>query len=324
MSTSAFTVKVVGKVAEAQDIASFELARVDGAALPPFSAGSHIDVQIGGVTRQYSLCNDPKETHRYLIAVLRDPVSRGGSVAMHDQLQTGSEITISEPKNHFPLAPMAPGKRTLLFAGGIGITPILCMAERLSQIGADFELHYSARSPDRMAFRERIAASTFADKVHFHFDDGDAQQKLEAAKVIAAVPLDAALYVCGPGGFIDHVIDTAKAAGKPSTSIHKEYFGAVQQAGAEDSDGEFQIKLASSGVIYTVPADKSPLEVLVQNGVDVPFSCEQGVCGTCLTRVLEGIPDHRDMYLSDEEQEQNDQFMPCCSRAKSKLLVLDL
>jgi vanillate O-demethylase ferredoxin subunit len=319
MSMNEFSVKVVAKVAEAQDIASFELARVDGAPLPPFSAGSHIDVQVGGLTRQYSLCNDPNETHRYLIAVLRDPVSRGGSVAMHDTLQVGTELTISEPKNHFPLTP---AKRTLLFAGGIGVTPILCMAERLAQIGADFEMHYAARSPDRMAFRKRIEAASFADRVHFHFDDGDAQQKLDMAKILAAAPADAVLYVCGPGGFIDYVIGTATAAGKAPDSIHKEYFGAVLQASADD--GEFQVKLASSGDVYSVPADKTVLEVLVQNGVDVPFSCEQGVCGTCLTRVLEGVPDHRDMYLSDEEQEKNDQFMPCCSRSKSKLLVLDL
>jgi vanillate O-demethylase ferredoxin subunit len=319
MSMNEFSVKVVAKVAEAQDIASFELARVDGAPLPPFSAGSHIDVQVGGLTRQYSLCNDPNETHRYLIAVLRDPASRGGSVAMHDTLQIGTELTISEPKNHFPLTA---AKRTLLFAGGIGVTPILCMAERLAQIGAEFEMHYAARSPDRMAFRKRIEASSFADRVHFHFDDGDAQQKLDMAKILAAAPADAALYVCGPGGFIDYVIGTATAAGKAPESIHKEYFGAVLQASADD--GEFQVKLASSGDVYSVPADKTVLEVLVQNGVDVPFSCEQGVCGTCLTRVLEGVPDHRDMYLSDEEQEKNDQFMPCCSRSKSKLLVLDL
>jgi vanillate O-demethylase ferredoxin subunit len=320
MSLNTIEVKVVDKVQEAQDIASFELARVDGASLPPFSAGSHIDVQVNGdIVRQYSLCNHPGETHRYLIAVLRDPASRGGSVAMHDQIKVGDVITISEPKNHFPLTQ---AKRSLLFAGGIGVTPILCMAERLAQIGADFEMHYAARSQDRMAFYERIKSGTFADRVHFHFDDGDAAQKLDVKAVLAGAPPDAALYVCGPTGFIDYVIGSAEAAGKAANTIHKEYFGAVLQTSADD--GVFEIKLASSGAVYPVPADKTVLEVLVANGVDVPYSCEQGVCGTCLTRVLEGTPDHRDMYLSDEEQEQNDQFMPCCSRSKSKLLVLDL
>jgi vanillate O-demethylase ferredoxin subunit len=320
MSLHNISVKVVKKVAEATDIASFELASIDGTPLPAFSAGSHIDVDLGdGLVRQYSLCNEPNETHRYVIAVLRDPVSRGGSSAMHDRIDVGTEMVISEPKNHFPLVN---AKRSLLFAGGIGVTPILCMAERLAQIGADFDMHYSSRSPDRMAFRERIAASTFADRVHFHFDDGDAGQKLDVKKIIADAPPDAALYVCGPGGYIDHVINTAKAQGKAADTIHKEYFGAVVQVSADD--GVFDVKIASSGKVYAVPTDKTVLEVLVQNGVDVPFSCEQGVCGSCLTRVLDGTPDHRDMYLSDEEQAQNDQFMPCCSRAKSKLLVLDL
>ncbi|MDB5991491.1 MAG: oxidoreductase [Herbaspirillum sp.] len=320
MSTNKIEVKVINKVLEAQDIASFELARTDGASLPPFSAGSHIDVQVkGDIVRQYSLCNHPGETHRYLIAVLRDPASRGGSIAMHDQVQIGDVISISEPKNHFPLAP---AKHALLLAGGIGVTPILCMAERLAQIGADFEMHYAARSPERMAFRKRIESGAFAGRVHFHFDDGDPQQKLDVKKVLADAPADAALYVCGPSGFIDYVIGAAQAAGKPAETIHKEYFGAVLQTTADD--GQFQIKLASSGAVYSVPADKTVLEVLVENGVDVPYSCEQGVCGTCLTRVLEGIPDHRDMYLSDEEQAQNAQFMPCCSRSKSTLLVLDL
>jgi vanillate O-demethylase ferredoxin subunit len=320
MSLNTIKVKVVNKVQEAVDIASFELAREDGASLPPFSAGSHIDVQVNGdIVRQYSLCNHPNETHRYLIAVLRDPGSRGGSVTMHDQIKVGDVITISEPKNHFPLTQ---AKRSLLFAGGIGVTPILCMAERLAHIGADFEMHYAARSQDRMAFLERIKSGTFADRVHFHFDDGDAAQKLDVKEVLAGEAPDAALYVCGPTGFISYVIGSAEAAGKAANTIHKEYFGAVVQTSADD--GVFEVKLASSGAVYPVPVDKTVLEVLVANGVDVPYSCEQGVCGTCLTRVLEGTPDHRDMYLSDEEQEQNDQFMPCCSRSKSKLLVLDL
>ncbi|HEY4074495.1 MAG TPA: PDR/VanB family oxidoreductase [Herbaspirillum sp.] len=320
MSLNTIKVKVVNKVQEALDIASFELEPVEGKSLPPFSAGSHIDVQVNGdIVRQYSLCNHPSETHRYLIAVLRDPTSRGGSVAMHDQIKVGDVITISEPKNHFPLTQ---AKRSLLFAGGIGVTPILCMAERLAHIGADFEMHYAARSQDRMAFLERIKSSTFADRVHFHFDDGDAAQKLDVKKVLDGAPPDAALYVCGPTGFISYVIGSAEAAGKAANTIHKEYFGAVLQSSVDD--GVFEVKLASSGAVYSVPADKTVLEVLVANGVDVPYSCEQGVCGTCLTRVLEGTPDHRDMYLSDEEQEQNDQFMPCCSRSLSKLLVLDL
>jgi vanillate O-demethylase ferredoxin subunit len=320
MNQTTIQVKVVGKVQEAQEIVSFELARVDGEPLPAFSAGAHIDVHVGpDLVRQYSLCNRSDETHRYLIAVLRDPASRGGSVAMHDQIQLGDFLTISEPKNHFPLVPAT---QSVLFAGGIGVTPILCMAERLSHTGAAFEMHYAARSPERMAFRKRIADSPFAGQVHQYFDNGDPQHKLDVRKILERAPSDAALYVCGPAGFIDHVITTVKESGRSPETIHREYFGAVQQEHADD--GGFEVKLASSGATYSVPADRSVLEVLLENGVDVPYSCEQGVCGTCVTRVLEGTPDHRDFYLSDEEHAKNDQFMPCCSRAKSRLLVVDL
>jgi vanillate O-demethylase ferredoxin subunit len=314
------SVKVTAKVQEAEDIYSFELASTDGKSLPPFSAGSHVDVQIkDGLTRQYSLCNDPTEQHRYQIAVLRDPASRGGSTAMHDNINQGDVIRISEPKNHFPLAH---AKHSLLFAGGIGVTPILCMAERLAQIGADFSMHYCTRSPQRTAFRDRIAASNFAGRVQFHFDDGAAEQKLDLPKVIATPEPGTHIYICGPTGFIDHVVNTAKSLGWPNEQIHLEYFGAAPQ----DTTGDtaFEIKLASSGKVYTVPADKTIVQVLSENGVDISYSCEQGVCGSCITRVLDGVPDHRDVYFTEDEHAANDQFTPCISRARSKMLVLDL
>jgi vanillate O-demethylase ferredoxin subunit len=313
-------VTVVRKRQEAQDIASFELARPDGSPLPAFSAGSHIDVQVpGGLTRQYSLCNDAAEQHRYRIAVLRDPASRGGSVAMHDALQEGDEIRISEPKNHFPLHP---AQRSLLFAGGIGVTPLLCMAQRLSTIGADFTLHYCTRSPERTAFREEIAASAFADRVKFHFDSGPPSQKLHLDSILARPDTSTQLYVCGPTGFIDHAVGAAKAHGWPAKQIHLEYFGALPQDTAADT--AFEVRIASSGKSYTVPADQSVVQALQAQGIEILTSCEQGVCGTCITRVLEGEPDHRDLYFTPEEHAKNDQFTPCCSRSRSRTLVLDL
>ena len=313
------SVKVTKKVQEAEDIISFELLSVDGRPLPPFSAGSHIDVHLGdGLVRQYSLCNDPSEQHRYLIGVLRDPNSRGGSVAMHDVAQ-GAVLQISEPRNHFALVP---AKRTLLFAGGIGVTPILCMAERLARIDADFEMHYCSRSPQRTAFQARIAGSTFADRVHFHFDTGAAEQKLDVAGLTAQPNPDTHLYVCGPGGFIEHVLNTAKSQGWPSAQLHVEYFGAEPQE--TSGDAPFDVKVASTGKVYSIPADKTIIAVLEEHGIDLPVSCEQGVCGTCITRVLEGTPDHRDKYFTDDEHAKNDQFTPCCSRSKSALLVLDI
>ncbi|ENO85099.1 PDR/VanB family oxidoreductase [Thauera linaloolentis] len=319
MESTQLKVRIVRKAVEATDIVSLELAAPDGGRLPGFSAGSHIDLEVRpGLVRQYSLCNDPGETHRYLIGVLRDPASRGGSAAVHDELAEGQVVNISAPRNHFPLVPAA---QSLLFAGGIGITPILCMAERLAQSGADFVLHYCARSVDRAAFLERIRASGFAERVHLHFDDGDAAQKLALGAVLDGAAADAHLYVCGPGGFIDFVTQGAQARGWAGERVHFEYF-AGQQIDTS-GDGEFDVKLASSGKVVTVLPGKTVVQALRAAGVEIEVSCEQGVCGTCLTRVLDGAPDHRDNFLSDEEKAVNDQFLPCCSRARG-LLVLDL
>ena len=314
------TVKVLRRTQEAEGIVAFELARPDGAALPAFSAGSHIDVQLpGGVTRQYSLCNDAAEQHRYRIAVLRDPASRGGSNAMHDTVKEGDTLTISEPRNHFPLVH---ARKTLLFAGGIGVTPLLCMAQRLAAIGAEFEMHYSTRSPERTAFHQEITGSPFAGRVQFHHDDGEAAQKLDLARVLGQPAPGTHLYVCGPTGYIDFVVNTAKGLGWPAEQIHLEYFGAA----AQDTSGDraFQVKVASSGATYDIPAGETVVQALGKHGIEIMVSCEQGVCGTCITRVLEGECDHRDMYFTDEEKAKNDQFTPCCSRAKSATLVLDL
>jgi vanillate monooxygenase ferredoxin subunit len=320
MDTGFLNARIARKTREATDIVGLELSPVEGEHFPAFSAGSHIDVEIRpGLIRQYSLCNDPTEQHRYQLGVLRDPVSRGGSIAVHDELVEGQVIRISAPRNHFALVP---ARRSLLFAGGIGVTPILCMAERLAQIGADFEMHYCSRSPERTAFVDRIRRSAFTRRVHFYFDDGEPAQRLDLSAVLGPPDTDTQLYVCGPGGFIDFVATTAKARGWPAAQIHFEYFAG--QAIDTSGDGSFQVKLASSGKVLTVPADKTVVRVLAENGVEVPTACEQGVCGTCLTRVLAGEPEHRDSFLTDEERARNDQFTPCCSRAKSPLLVLDL
>ena len=321
MSSAKISVRVARKAVEATDICSFELVAADGTPLPGFSAGSHIDVHLpGGVTRQYSLCNDSQETHRYMLGVLRDPASRGGSQAMHDTVQEGDLLDISAPKNHFSLA--AHASRSLLLAGGIGITPILCMAERLAATGAPFDMHYCSRTRERTAFYERIQAAPFVGQVQIHLDDGPAEQKLALPALLATPRVGVHLYVCGPKGFMDAVLQTARASGWPEAQLHYEFFSAEVQKSADDAS--FDVKLASSGRVVRVAADQTVAKALALAGVDVPMSCEQGVCGTCLTRVLEGVPDHKDMYLTPEEQAANDQFTPCCSRSKSALLVLDL
>lgn len=321
MNSFQLAVRVKRKSVEAEEISSFELVDKNGEALPAFAAGSHIDVLLpGGITRQYSLCNDPAERDRYVIAVLKDASSRGGSLAMHEQVHEGDSLLISAPRNHFHLAHDAP--RHLLLAGGIGVTPLLCMAERLAVIGSDFEMHYCTRSPQRTAFLPRITQSEFANKVHFHFDDGDSQQKLDFEALLTCQAADTHLYVCGPKGFMDAVLGTARSHGWAEERLHYEFFAAEPVKVGDNAS--FEVKLASSGRVVIVPADRSVAQALADAGVDVPISCEQGICGTCITRVLEGEPDHRDLYLSPEELAKNDQFLPCCSRSKSRMLVLDI
>jgi vanillate O-demethylase ferredoxin subunit len=238
---------------------------------------------------------------------------------MHDAVREGDTLLISEPRNHFPLVH---AQRTLLFAGGIGVTPLLCMAQRLAQAGGAFELHYCTRSPSRTAFRDEIAQSSWAEHAHFHFDDGADAQKLQLEQLIAAPQPGTHLYVCGPTGFIDWVVKTAARLGWPKDQVHLEYFGAA----AQDTTGDraFQVKIASSGAIYQIPADKTVVHALQEHGIEILTSCEEGVCGTCITRVLQGECEHRDLYFTDEEKARHDQFTPCCSRAKSEVLVLDL
>lgn len=314
------TVQVINKKLEAQEIVSFELAMPDGSPLPPFTPGAHIDVHIGeGLVRQYSLCNDSGEQHRYRIAVLRTQDSRGGSVGMHDKIAEGALVRISEPRNHFE---MRSAGHVLLLAGGIGVTPIVAMASALARKGQPFDMHYCTRTQAGMAFRDEIASAQFAPRVQFHADDGQPEQRFNLQQALVACPPGTELYVCGPAGFMEFVIDGARAAGWPESAIHQEYFGAA--AAPVGQEQGFEVELARSGRRVYVAADRSITTALAEQGVEIPVSCEQGVCGTCITRVIAGIPEHRDMYFSDAEHAANDQLTPCCSRARTPLLVLDL
>ena len=320
MNDAMFQVRIAHKAVAAQDVVTLDLVHADGAALPPFDAGAHVDVEVRpGLLRQYSLCNDPAETHRYQIGVLRDPHSRGGSIAVHDHLTEGQLIRIGAPRNRFALVP---AQRSLLLAGGIGITPILCMAERLARDGAAFQMHYCTRSASRTAFAARIAAAHWAGNVSLHHDDGPAEQRLDLQRVLSAPHEGTHLYVCGPRGFIDWVCNSAHAAGWTPDHVHHEHF-AGQDPGASE-DRAFEVRLASSGQTIKVAPGQSMAAALHASGIDLPVSCEQGVCGTCLTRVIAGEPEHRDSYLTDEERSRNDQCLPCCARSRSACLVLDL
>ena len=321
MSALTLDVRGAARGLEAEGICSFELVHPEGQDLPAFSAGSHIDVHLpNGLVRPYSLCNAPSERHRYLIAVLNEPASRGGSRAMHEQVAVGQHLRISAPKNHFALAPQA--SHSLLLAGGIGITPLLAMAEHLVATQASFDLHVCARARARAAFQHRLTTGALAPHVHFHFDDGANDQALDLAALLAQVAAGTHLYVCGPKGFMDAVLGTARANGWAEDCLHFEFFAG--NPSHHEGDARFQVQIASTGQVIDVQPEQTVTEALAEAGVVVETSCEQGVCGTCLTRVLAGEPDHKDLFLTPQEQQRNDQFLPCCSRAKSPLLVLDL
>ncbi|VVD65776.1 Vanillate O-demethylase oxidoreductase [Pandoraea iniqua] len=312
-------VRLANKQDVATDICAFDLVSLDGSPLPGFTAGAHIDVHLpGGLVRQYSLCNAPGETERYRLGVLRDPASRGGSTGMH-ALSPGVELEISEPRNHFPLVDTA--KHSILLAGGIGVTPILAMAETLAAAGASFEVHYCTREPARTAFGERFAQADLTGNTRVYHDSEGARADLDA--ILAQPSGGKHLYVCGPAGFIDAVLARAEAAQWPEGNVHREYF-AAPAATDSASDAAFQVKLHSTGRVIDVKADETIVAALAAQGIEIQMSCEQGVCGTCLTRVIDGTPDHRDVYLTDEERAANDQMLPCCSRSKSAMLVLDL
>lgn len=308
---------VTARNREAEGIDSFELRSANGLELPAFSAGAHIDVHLpGGEVRQYSLCNDPFERDRYVIAVLRDPASRGGSVTMHDEVRVGMILPVSAPRCTFPLHR---ADHSILIAGGIGVTPLLSMAQQLRRDGASFELHYCIRSKAVAAFADMLAG---AEATRLYFDDGAGAGRFAPRAALAKPRPDTRVYVCGPPGFIEYVLNAARVCGWAETQLHCEYFAAAPID--TSADASFIVRLARRGTALSVPHDRTVADVLRANGILLPMSCRQGVCGTCIVPVLSGICDHRDMFLTKTEQARNDQFTPCCSRALSDELVLDL
>lgn len=304
---------------EAEDIISLVLKPADGSVLPAYEAGAHIDLRLpNGLVRQYSLCGERGADNAYQLGILLEPEGRGGSRYVHERIVEGDVIEISAPRNLFAIEP---SKRSLLFAGGIGITPIIAMADQLEREGRDFALHYSTRTAARAAFRDRIAGSSYAARAFHHFDDRP-ETRLDVAALLATPDERANLYVCGPDGFMNHVLGTARALGWPEARLHSERFSAAVTQSAEDA--AFELEIEGSGQIVPVAAGQTALDALNAAGIEIPVSCEQGICGTCLTTVVAGIPDHRDMYLSPEERAANDCFTPCCSRALSPRLVIQL
>ncbi len=303
---------------EAKGIASYELVSALGHALPPFTAGAHIDLHLPEqMVRSYSLLNDPAETHRYVIAVQLDPQGRGGSAWMHQRPRVGDVLQASAPLNDFALLDTpAP---TVLIAGGIGITPLMAMARQLQRRRRPWQLHYAARSARTAAFADELAVlAGDAQAMRLYLgDSGD--ERMPLPSIVAAAPPDAHLYCCGPARMIDAFLDAC--AGRPATQVHTERFAAGNAAATE---GGFEVVLQRSGRRFAVPAGKTILDTLLDHDVDVQYACSAGVCGTCRTGVVAGLPDHRDDYLSEDEKAGNDAIMVCCSGARSDTLVLDL
>lgn len=315
--TDTQTFIVSNRVNDRGDIARIRFTPKDGGNVTPFAAGAHLDIYLPDedIWRQYSLCSDPAETGFYEIGVLKDPNSRGGSEAVHRLANDGAEFKIEGPRNHFPLDEMA--KTTVLLGGGIGVTPMIAMAQRLHTLGKDFVLHYCTRSEELTAFKDTLDDSEFADKVVYHFDDKDDAQRLDLTRDIPDPSAQTHLYVCGPEGFMDWVISTTEAAGHATENVHREYFS----ADVDLSGDSFEVECSESGVTVTVGPDDTIARALAKEGIKIEVKCEEGVCGTCITDVLQGEIEHRDQFLTDEEREDMDQICACCSRGKGKLVL---
>ncbi|MBM3347573.1 MAG: oxidoreductase [Betaproteobacteria bacterium] len=300
---------------EAPDIRSYELRQPTGGVLPAFTAGAHVDLTLpSGLVRSYSLVNSQTERHRYVIAIQKDRASRGGSRWLHDNLRVGDLLNVAGPRNNFALDETAP--HSVLIAGGIGITPIVSMIDRLEALDRSWELVYCARKRAGAAF---LAVLDGKPRVRCNYDEEPGGRMLDILAVVAAAPADAHFYCCGPLQMLETFERVTRHL--PRECVHVEYFSAKE---APAREGGFTLVLTKSGREVAVPAGKTILDALKDVGINVAHSCTEGICGTCETRVVEGTPDHRDLILTPEERAANKTMMVCCSGSKSERLVLEL
>ncbi len=299
---------------EAHETHSFEFSPLDGALLPPVEPGAHIDIHLpNGMMRQYSLVTAEGPRHSYVVGIKKDRASRGGSKYVHDQLKVGQIVKIGGPRNNFPLEESA--AHSVLIAGGIGITPIYCMAQRLMSQGKPWTMYYSCRERSEAAFLDALSGRP---EVNLHFDAESAGKFLDLQAIVAAAPAGAHFYCCGPTPMLKAYEEATKNL--PEGHMHIEYFTAAEEAATE---GGYTVVLQRSGQEFAIPEGKTILQVLREAGLDVTYSCEEGVCGACETAVISGTPDHRDNILTDREREESKTMMICCSGSKSSKLVLD-
>ncbi len=318
LQTTMLNLRVHSIAHGADAILVFDLRDRDSAPLPPFSAGSHIDVHMPGeMVRSYSLLNDSRERNRYLIAIKREEAGRGGSAWMHERVRVGMPLAISLPRNHFEACEDAPF--SLLFAGGIGITPIWSIAQRLNALAMPWRMHYRARHRRGALLVDELAAEPIAPHVSLSFSEDARSPRLDLAAAVASAPAGTHFYCCGPVAMVDGF--RAACAQVEPARVHYEYFASAEAPAVE---GGFKVRLAQSGQVVEVQPGCTVLESLARAGVAVPSSCQQGVCGACEVTVLAGTPDHRDLVLSDAEKASGRTMMICCSGALSAELTLDL
>lgn len=303
----------------ALNVKAFELKHPNERPLPPFTAGSHIDVYLGnGLSRSYSLLNSPEETNRYVIAVHRSPTSAGGSSYMHEEILSGDFLKCTSPKNHFPLEEIAAS--FCFIAGGIGVTPMLSMIHRAIALGKPWELHYCTRTRQHAAYLNELQSLTASShgRLHTYFDQEPEGNRLDLAALASGISDQTHLYCCGPTGMLEAFESVTH---RIRDRAHVEYFGAKEAAAR---DGGYTVELAKSGLTLTIPQGKSILDIVLDAGIPIRTSCREGICGSCETAILHGEADHRDALLSDQERKDNKSMMICCSGSKGPLLVLDL
>ncbi|WP_198349363.1 MULTISPECIES: cytochrome P450/oxidoreductase [Ramlibacter] len=305
------TLRVEGVRTVAEDIVELRLAPADGRALPRWTPGAHIDLLCGGegLSRQYSLCGDPADAGALQVAVLRDPASRGGSAWIHANARPGDLLTVRGPRNHFRFEEEG-ARRVILVAGGIGITPIAAMARRARELGMDYELHYSGRSRATMAYVQELAA-LHGDRLHLHVRDEGTRADYRA--LLAEPRPDTRVYACGPARLLDEL--AACCAAWPDDALRVEHFQAAPGKLDPSRELAFEVECKDSGLVVSVPADRTLLEALRAANIDVPSDCGEGLCGSCEVHVLSGEVDHRDVVLTRAERQAGDKMMACCSRA---------
>jgi vanillate O-demethylase ferredoxin subunit len=320
LDKSAVSVRVATIRYEASDVRSFVLRRTDGLAFPPVDPGSHIDVRLSGtIARSFSLSNADADDGEYRITVAREQNGSGGSKFLHDNVRAGDMLMISAPRNNFILARDAP--RSVFVAGGIGITPFIPMLATLNRIGRGWKLIYCAKSPARAPLLAEVEtlAQAGAGKLNVHFS-ADAG-RLDLRNIVADLSPDDHVYCCGPTGMLRDFRLAADERGIAAEQLHFEYFKSEVEAA---ESGGFTVVLQRSGREVSVKAGQTILEALRDLGLDVPYSCMEGICGSCVTGVISGTPDHRDMVLTERDRKAGNTMMICCSGAKSDRLVLDL